>query len=95
VIRTGGRDGSIVRCGQPRRGVPTSMHGQLAINLGIIPYSDLSPMSNARSPHISSHALVQGLADPSIATTLEHNLPLRMSNVTLVVGSLIGLLIKG
>ncbi|KAK8470354.1 hypothetical protein PHAVU_004G119050 [Phaseolus vulgaris] len=39
MVRTRGRDGRIVRRGQPRRGVSTSMHGELAIDLGNLPYS--------------------------------------------------------
>ena len=50
MVRTRGRDGSIVRRDQPRRGVPTSLHGELAINLGRIPYSGLSPLSNEMVP---------------------------------------------
>jgi len=33
MVRTRGRDGSMVRRGQLRRGVSTWMHGQLAIDL--------------------------------------------------------------
>jgi len=42
MVRTRGKDGSIVRHGQPRRGASTSRDGQLAIDLGHIPYFGLS-----------------------------------------------------
>jgi len=52
MVRTRGRDDSIVRRGQPRRGASTSCHGQLAINHGCIPYSRLSTWSNGGNPHV-------------------------------------------
>ena len=55
MVRTRGRDGGIVRRGQPRRGVSTSMHGELAIDLGNIPFSGILP-SDPSSPYISSHS---------------------------------------
>jgi len=54
MVRTRGRDSSIVRHGQPRCGVPTSLHGEHAIDLGRIPYSGLSPPFDG-SPH-GSHS---------------------------------------
>ena len=56
MVRTRGRDGRIVRRGQPRRGVSTSMHGELAIDLGNLPYSGILPSSDPGSPYISSHS---------------------------------------
>ena len=55
MVRTRG-SGRIVRRGQPRRGVSTSMHGELAIDLGNIPYSGILPSSDPGSPYISSHS---------------------------------------
>jgi len=40
-----GRGGAIIRHYNARRGVPTSLHGRLAIELGSIPYSGPSPLS--------------------------------------------------
>jgi len=57
MVRTRRRDGcSIVRCGQPKRGVSTSMHGQLDIDVGTIPYYGILPAFDAGSPHLSSHS---------------------------------------
>ena len=56
MVRTRGRDGRIVRCEQLRRGVSTLMHGELAIDLGNIPYSGILPPSDPGSPYISSHS---------------------------------------
>ena len=47
MVRSRGRDGSIIRLGQPRR-------RDVAIDLGRIPYSGLSPSSDG-SPH-GSHS---------------------------------------
>ena len=56
MVWTRGRDGMIVRRGQPRRGVSTSMHGELAIDLGNLPYSGILPSSDPGTPYISSHS---------------------------------------
>jgi len=52
MVRNIERDDSIVRHGQARRGVPTSMHGQLAVDMGSIPCFGLSPASDAVIPFI-------------------------------------------
>jgi len=39
--RTRGRDDFVIKHNNARRGVHTSMHGRLAIELGFIPYSGL------------------------------------------------------
>jgi len=56
MVKTRGRDGSIVNRGQPRGGVSTSRHGQLAIDLERIPYSELSTDSDGGRPHGTSHS---------------------------------------
>jgi len=43
--RTKGRDGSIIKHNHAKYGVPTSMHGHLAIELGSIPFSRPSPQT--------------------------------------------------
>lgn len=57
MVRTRGRDGSIVKRGKPRHGVVRSMHGQLVVDLGSIPYSDLSTGFHDGSPHALSSLL--------------------------------------
>ena len=66
MVRTRGRDGSIVRRNQRRRGVPTSLHGELAIDLGRIPYSGLSPSSDGNSH--GSHSSTPSSSFPSSST---------------------------
>jgi len=56
MVRTRGKEGSIVKRGQPRRRASTSRHGQLAIDLRRILYSGLSTWSNGGSPHSTSHS---------------------------------------
>ena len=48
MSRTIGRDGSVIRHNNARRGVHTSMHDRLAIELGSIPYS--GPSNQSRFP---------------------------------------------
>ena len=66
MVSTRGRDGSIVRRGQPKHGVLTSLHGVLAIDLGRIPYFRLSPLSDG-SPH-DSHSSTPSSSFPSSST---------------------------
>ena len=56
MVKTRVRNGSIFSRGQSRHGVSTLMHGQLAIELGNIPYSGLLPTSDVGSPHLSSYS---------------------------------------
>ena len=67
MVRTRGRNGSTVRSGQSRHGVSTSMHGQLVIDLGSIPYSSILLASDVGSPHISSHSSTPS-SSPSSST---------------------------
>jgi len=67
MVRTRSRDGSIVRRGQPRRGASTSRHGQLPIDLRLIPYFGLSTWSNGGSPHGTSHSLSPSSSIPSLS----------------------------
>jgi len=48
MVRTRGKDGSVLRCGNVQRGVSTSMHGHLAVELGNIPYSSSFPKANGK-----------------------------------------------
>ena len=59
MVRSRGRDGSIIRRGQPRR-------RDLAIDLGRIPFSGLSPSSDG-SPH-GSHSSTPSSSYPSSST---------------------------
>ena len=56
MVRTRGKDGSVLRCGNIRCGVSTSMHGHLAIELGNIPYSSSFPITDGQKsiPHPST-----------------------------------------
>lgn len=64
MVRIRDKDGSIVRRGQPRRRVPTSMHGQLIIDQGHMPYYDLSIGSDGRSLHAFSHSSTMSSSIP-------------------------------
>ena len=64
MVKSRGKDGSIIRRGQPRR-------GDLAIDFGRIPYSGLSPSSDG-SPH-GSHSSTPSSSLPSSSTHLSNS----------------------
>ena len=75
MVRTRGRHSFINRCGQPKCGVHPSMHGQLAIDLGHIPYFGLSTGSDGGSLHASSNSttLSSSILLSSIPSSFSHH----------------------
>ena len=70
MVKTRGRDGSIVRHGHPGRGVSISRHGQLAIDIRCISYFGLSAESDGGSPHDTLHFSSLSSSIPSLSPYL-------------------------
>ncbi|XP_068495492.1 uncharacterized protein [Phaseolus vulgaris] len=62
MVRSRGRDDSIIRHGHVQHGVSTSLHGHLAIELGNIPYSNVQPGTTA---FVDDHQSVPHSSAPS------------------------------
>ncbi|XP_027904285.1 uncharacterized protein LOC114164025 isoform X2 [Vigna unguiculata] len=71
MVRTRGRHGKLVRRDQRKRGVPISMHGDLAVELGNISYGNVLSRHTASSgqhpPHLP-HSSIPSSSTPSPST---------------------------
>jgi len=79
--RTIGRDGSVIRHNNARRGVHTSMHGRLAIELGSIPYSGPSPKSRFPQSFTPSSSTPSSSTPSSSTPSSSFHYAVRQDNV--------------
>ena len=84
MVRTRGRDCRIVTRGQLRRGVSTSIHSELAIDLGSIPYFGILLPSDPGSPYISSHSLTPSSSPSSSIPSSSGHGELQYASLTML-----------